>query len=388
MLNPWIKKSWVRVILLFLGTWLLSISVFAASPIDYENNPKFEEAYRIKVWNSAGGTIEVSRDSGKSWTEVGKVIYPVGKTNPDSYKAARWVPDGKVAATAVNAIHIKTATASSDGSGIIFSLLPKEFAKKPSQYRSYFSADASLYTSIPAGESIFGGEFSPFVGNIVLVSQLGKPVIPLPKDYVPQLNDKIYILVDRPIDYPKEMVFENQFGGAVTISYVGGIEKRIAEVLRPVVGVGRFEGTKYTSLGRIRANHAGVIDVSTSDLGKIGGFQIVPSHHGSELIGAKELTQWMVIGPLGDENDSLEGKAPFFKYFIKPAYGQNDIEEEDWENRMLDHFLVEVKYKGEEAWKPMPLFQFNDYDLTGDVPSWANNALSNVSSFRILFPAE
>jgi len=381
------KKTWVRAFFTFILSVAFCISAFAStSSIDYENNPKFDELYRIKVWNLPGGTVEVSSDEGKSYEQVGTVVFPTQKTNSESYKASRWVPNGKVAATAVNAIHIKTATSTADGSGIIFSLLPKELLKKPRYYKSYLSPDSSIYTDITAGESIFGGGFAPFVGNMVMVSQPAKPVIPLPKDYVPQLGDKIYILVDRPVDYPKEIDFENRFGGRITIKYFSGLEKDVAVVLRPAIGIGRFEGTKYASVGRIRANHAGVIDVSTSPLGEIGGFQIVPSRHGSEMKSVLEMTQWMVIGPLQDGGEMIEGKAPFFKFFIKPSYGPNDIEADDWEKKLLDRFLLEVKYKGHDDWRPMPSIYFNEYDLSGDLPDWANDALAAVTDFRILFP--
>jgi hypothetical protein len=373
----------------FLGSLLagaIFTPVLAASSIDLENNPKFKEVYRIKVWNLPGGTVEVSSDEGKTWEHLGSVVYPTVKTNAESYKASRWIDDGKVAATAVNAIHIKTATASPDGSGIVFSLLPKEFLRKQRNYRSYLSPDSSIYTDIPAGESIFGGGHAPFVGNIVMVSQPGQRVIPLPKDYVPQLGDKIYIMVDLPVEYPKEIVFENQFGGKITIRYFGGGEREIGRVLRPVVGVGRFEGTKYASVGRIRADHAGVIDVSTSPLGRIGGFQIVPAQHGSEMKSVLEMTQWMVIGAVETDNASLEGKAPFFKYFIKPSYKTDDLESVNWQGRFLDRFLVEVKLKGSDQWQPMPAYEFNEYYLTGEIPGWADDALQNITHFRILFP--
>ena len=311
--------------------------------------------------------------------------------NPEGYTAARWVGDGKVAATAVNAIHIKTST-EADGGGVIFSVLPKEFLKKPKVYKSYLSPDSSIYTDIPAGEGIFGGGYAPFVGNVVMVSQLARPVVAIPKGYVPQISDKIYVMVDRPVDYPKEMIFENKFGGKITTVYFNGEEKVSGQVLRPVVGVGRFDGTKYASVGRIRANHAGVIDISTSSLGKIGGFQIVPAQHGSGMQYARENTQWMVVGPADVADPSLEGRAPFFKFFIKPAYGESDLESEDWDKMLLDRFLVEVKVKDKdkvkEGWQPMPDYEFNEYNLVGEVPDWANSALAGITHFRIMFPIE
>lgn len=369
--------------LLALG-FLASFALADSSALDQGNNPKFEELYRIKVWNQAGGTIEVSADKGKSWETVGRVVYPTQKIDPASYAASRWVDDGQVAATAVNAIHIRT-TSEADGGGVIFSLLPKEFLKPPKIYKSYLSPDASIYTDIPAGASIFGGGFAPFVGNPVLLSRGNYRIVPV-AGYTPALGDKLYIIVERPIEYPKQIVFENRFGGGGTITYYNGEEEPIAQVLRPVTGVGRFDGTRFAAVGRIRANHAGVIDVSTSPLGVIGGFQIVPAAHGSNLKYVLSSTQWMVVGPPEDGTGSLEGKAPLFKYFLNPAFSPGDLESSQWENKLLERFLVDVKYRGSDKWQPMPAYSFDDYYLTGDVPKWADNALENVAYIRILFP--
>ncbi|MFA5112946.1 MAG: hypothetical protein WC529_01475 [Candidatus Margulisiibacteriota bacterium] len=357
----------------------------ALSPLDHENNPEFAEQYRIKIWNSAGGTIEVSPDKGKSWRQVGRVIYPSARTNSDAYAAAAWVPDGKVAATAVNAIHLKVS-AEADGRGVIFSLLPRELPVKPPGYRSYFNPTSSIYTDIPAGTAIFGGAYAPYVGNIILLSRPGYAIVAWPTGYPPQVDDKIYILVDKPVDYPKEIVLENKKDGAVTITYFNGSARTIGRVVRPVAGVGRFEGTKYASVGRIRANHAGVIDVSTSRLGAIGGFQIVPAQHGANLKYPLASSQWLVLGPADASGEAYEGRAPFFKYFIRPAYGPEDLSAEAWEEKLLDRFLVEVKLKGSDKWQPLTEWEFDDYFLTGPVPNWANNALREITAIRILFP--
>ena len=347
---------------------------------------KFKEAYRIKVWNTAGGTVEVSTDCGKNWEPVGKVIAPTSKTNNNSYAAARWVPDGQVAATSVNAVHIKT-TAEADGRGVIFSLLPKEFYDPPRGYRSYFSPDASIYTDIPAGTSIFGGEYAPFVGNQVMVHRAGYVYQPIPAGYIPWLGDKIYIVVEVPVDYPKEIDFENWKGGRVTAKYFSGQDKELGTVVFPVKGIGRFEGSKYASAGRIRANHAGVIDVSTSPQGSLGGFQIVPSNHAYNLKYTWGTPQWLVVAPVSGEA-SLEGTAPLFRAFIKPDYLAGDILKDNWQARLLDRFLVQVKLKDDPSgkWQPMPVCEFPPYYLTGGVPKKLNSILSNVAEIRILFP--
>lgn len=347
---------------------------------------KVKEIYRIKIWNQAGGTIEVSSDRGKSWTRVGKVLAPTIRTNSDSYAAASWVPDGQVAATSVNAIHIRTS-GEADGSAITFSLLPQEFYRPPRNYRSYYSPDSSLYTDIPAGTGIFGGEYAPYVGNQVMVQRAGYAYQPIPPGYNPWPDDRIYLIVARPADYPKEIVFENRKGGRVIMKYFSGEIKEVGLVVFPVRGIGRFEGSKYTSAGRIRANHAGVIDVSTSTLGSLGGFQIIPAYHAANIKYAYGTPQWLVVAPVSGEA-SLEGTAPLFRAFIKPDYLANDIMKDNWEERLLDHFLVDVKLKDDPSgkWQPMPVCEFAPYYLSGSVPKKLNGVLSNVSEIRLLFP--
>ncbi|MFH1826728.1 MAG: hypothetical protein ABH823_05515 [bacterium] len=377
---------------------ILSLCLFAApvlatslergvsASIVQENKPAFKELYRLKIENKAGGVVAVSQDQGFSWEPLGKVIYPTNQVSTSGYSAAKWVDPGHVAATAVNAIHVKTGAAEWDRS--IFSILPKEFLQKPDNYRSFLSPNSSIYTDIPAGKLIFGGGYAPFVGNEVKVVRPAQPVMTIPQDYVPGIGDILQIIVQQPIKYPQEITFENRFGGRISIKYYSGEEKVIGEVLRPVVGVGRFSGTQFIGPGRIRANHAGVIDVSTSQMGQVGGFQIVPALHGEDMGYVREQTQWMVIGPAEVKDYSLEGMAPFYKYFLRPSYGANDLYEADWQEKLLGRFLVQAKYVAEDKWRPMPINEINKFYLNKDLPQWANSALRGVTHFRILFPVE
>lgn len=368
----------------FAALLIFLVAANMAAALDNENNPDFEEIYRIKIENKVDGAIEVSRDWGFSWEAVGKVLYPTHRISKNGYAAAKWVGPGRVAASAVNAIHLKVGA--KDWSRSIFSILPKEFLKTPKKYRSFLSPNSSIYTNISAGKSIFGGGAAPFVGNVVMLSQPAKPIVVMPQDYVPEIGNTFYILVDRPVKYPKEIVFENRFGGQIMVNYFEGGQSIIGEVLRPVVGIGRFEGSRYVDPGRIRANHAGVIDISTSPKGTVGGFQIVPGEHASDMSYVKTATQWMVIGAADVKDQSLEGRAPFFKYFIHPSYNPEDLNDEDWYNRLLDRFLVEVIYEGEEEWKPMPVYEINEFYVRRKLPVWANSALKKIAYFRILFP--
>lgn len=334
------------------------------------------ELYRIRVTNAAKGPIEVSRNQGVTWETVGRVIYPTDQVNRRGFTAAKWVSPWEVAASAVNAIHIKTSDPST-----IFSILPKDMLRPPSKYNSYLSADSSIYTDIPAGTLIFGGRFSPYVGNQVSIS--GRRYY---GGDTPEIENEILIVVKAPKDQIRQIVFENRFAGEITATFSDGEEEIIGEVLRPVMGIGRFPGSKYLEPGRIRAVHAGVIDVSTS-LGedRVGGFQIVPAYHAMspEMKNARLKTQWMVIGPPSVIDEALIGQPPFFKGYIKPDYEKDDLNSKEWERRLLERFLVEVRVKGSTAWVPMPVLNlYADESL----PKWADSALQDITHFRILFP--
>ena len=247
------SKYWI--IPLFI---LLSVSAFGLD---------FNESFRLRLVNTVNGSIEASYNQGKNWETIGLVLLPTDKANKKGFTASQWVNSGEVAASAVNAIHIKI-----DNAQTIFSILPKDFLKTLNNYNSYLSPDSSIYTNFQAGEGIFGGGYAPFVGNKVYLfdKQLDQPV---------NIGDVITIIVDKPQKWPKAMLFENRFGGKISLIYPNGDEEIIGEVLRPVLGVGRFAGSRFVPAGRIRANHPGVIDISTSVGDKVGGFQIIPSYH-------------------------------------------------------------------------------------------------------------
>jgi hypothetical protein len=91
----------------------------------------------------------------------------------------------------------------------------------------------------------------------------------------------------------------------------------------------------------------------------------------------------MVIGPAKADDPSLEGMAPFYKFYIQPRYSPDDLEGEDWEEKLIGRYLVEVKYNGEEEWKPMPIYSLH---RKFPLPYWADRVFDKVSAFRILFP--
>lgn len=354
-----------RLICVFALILLSAASSFAA--------PDFTEAYRIFIENKNDGRIAVSVDQGKIFMEAGKVLVPVNARDEDGYSASRFIATGEVAASAINAIHIKAGRQKA-----IFSILPKEFLNSSKKTNSYLNKSSSIYTNISMNHSIFGGSFSPVVGSEVLVNGIS-----MPDNYFPKVGDWFMIQVSRPQKYPVEIVFQNKFQGKVVMKFDDGAEENIAYVLKPVAGVGRFAGTQYLNAGRIRANHAGVIDISISNPPQAGGFQIVPAAHAEdpEMKKTRIMNQWMVVGPEDLSGKPLEGMAPLFKNYLKPSYNEEDIFAQDWEEKLLSHFLVEVKIK--DAWQPIPIFAM---DVDRELPPEANTFLKDVEEIRILFP--
>ena len=345
------------------------------------------EIARLRLHNIKGGLIEGSRDGGQNWETVGHINAPVIKTNPRGYTAARYGPPGSVVATAVNAIHLKAGQNTKENRGIIWSLSPtSETEAGKTSLQSEVSPQSAAFTDIPGGSGIFGGVYTPFVGNpIFLDNDRDNSLKPLPDKYTPKLGDSWVIPIRRPAKYPREIIFENRFGGLITIRYPNEEPRVIGTVLRPVLGVGRFVGSYFSDVGRLRANHNGVIDISTSPRGVVGSFQIVPANHAQspETNYIRELTQWMVVGPVSALDKSWEGTAPLFSHFLRPRYDENDINEPVFTDSLISRFAFQVQERGKKNWEPMPTFW-----LLADkpLPKWAGTALANVERIRVAFP--
>jgi hypothetical protein len=354
--NP--VSTFTRIALLTLGLWLAWPSAPSAqttAPAD------FVEVYRLRIFNRAGGAIEASEDDGRTWRALGRVTRPAEGTTV-GFNASRWGQAGTIVAAGANAVHVKVSD--SGGRGVIFSLLPDGSPSAPN----------ALATNQRGGTGIFGGRYGAFVGSPVDVERDGARVSIAGQ--VPRRDDVLHVTVRRPALYPTEIEFENRFGGIVRWRFLDGTEQPIAVVLRPVAGVGRFEGTQYVGIGRIRANHPGVIDISTSPPGVVGGFQIIPRDHAHspELTNAILLTQWMVIGPLNPLDPSPQGTAPLFSSFLLPRHDPADLDDVDWMARMAERFLVVARLRG-GPWGLMP-------------PRSGRNdsALLDLTHFKILMP--
>lgn len=317
--------------------------------IAFECSQPRHETMRLRIVNTAGGAIAASNDAGASWRTVGTVVVPALKVNPKAYTASMWAKDSAVAATAVNAIHIKIANNPESGRGMVFSIVPG------TETVGAAVASSSIHTDMAGGTGIFGG-YGPLVNSPVYL-ETGRELTALKPDYVPADGDIIQIVRLEPDKQPLYCTFENKFGGRILIEYPNEPPRLIGQVLRPVVGIGRFEGTLYAAPGRLRANHCGVIDISTSPIGKIGGFQIVPREHAgsSEVRYIREHTQWMVVGPADVRDPSWEGIAPLFAGYLLPSYRPDDITggHDDWMCRTLSRLMVQVRYQ-DGPWENMP----------------------------------
>ncbi len=345
------------------------------------------EIGRVRLHNIKGGLIEGSRDAGLTWAPLGHILQPVIKVNRRGFNASKYGPVGTVVATAVNAIHLKAGNNTEENRGVIWSLAPlAEDQAGKNSLQSEVSPQSAAFTDIPGGSGLFGGFFTPFVGNpLFLDNDRNNVLLPLPDNYVPKLGESWVLQIRRPARYPREIVFENRFGGLITIQYRGEEPKVIGQVLRPVVGVGRFVGSYFSEVGRLRANHNGVIDVSTSPRGAVGSFQIVPANHAQspETHYIRELTQWMVVGPVSALDPSPEGAAPLFSRFLRPRYDTSDIQNPDPVEGVAGRFYFDVKKAGKADYEPMPqIWALANKPL----PSWLGTALGKVEKIRIVFP--
>lgn len=383
--------------------WALDVPPGPSPEVAAENAAAGPEVFRIRIHNRAGGAVEVSRDGGSHWVEVGGVTLPASAVNPAGYTASQWAPDSAVAASAVNALHVKVANHPQTGRGIVFSLVPAGTVVGAAEGRG----GSSIATDIRGGEGIFGGGLAPPVGSPVAVESDG--LVPLAPDWAPSEGDMIVIRVLEPPRRIAWIDFDNSFGGLISIRYVGGGEKVIGTVLRPVVGIGRFEGTRDAAPGRIRANHPGVIDISTSPQGMVGGFQIVPSGHADspEVTYIRTGTQWMVVGPLTSTDPPWEGVAPLFRGYLRPSYRADDLKHEDWMRRLLSRSQVQVRFR-HGPWELMPRIAIDPdappgadtrnrgrdglWRIAGSLNPWtplpavAGNALPDLSHLRIILP--
>lgn len=322
-------------------------------------------------------------------TAIGEVISPVTAVNPRGFTASGWGEIGTVCASAVNAIHVKTDHDYGLGRGTIFSILPIEQAKvDPNNYKSYISHGTSLQTDIPGGQGIFGGGWAPLVGSELQfrnAASKGGDLLKADPGWVPAVDEVIVLEVTRKRYNPEYVEFENAYGGLIWIKELGRDPYPIGQVLKPVVGIGRFLGTQYAGTGRIRAAHPGVICISTSPDGIVGGFQIIPRDHAMsrEMIYTRYKTQWMVVGPLWALDPSWEGLPPLFSDYLYPSYIPSVIDGEPNDAvSAMEIYLSRFTVRGRYADADDPEM----YRILNEETYLDHYALKNLTHLRIYFP--
>ncbi len=291
------------------------------------------ETHRIRVVNSVDGAIQVSDDGGKHWHLIGRVTAPATESLM-GYSAAGYARTGTVAATAVHGIRIRVGDYGTPDP-LLINVLPREFAQTPKLFGGQVSGLSGIYTTIPVGTSIFRG-LSPLVGNPVFLEHgMGSDLQPLPVNYLPRDGDVLEILVLAPANPLKEVDFDNHAGGDVRVTYADGTTQVITHVVKPVVGVGRYDGCSYTGIGAINTNHDGVITVSTAPVStsplfegigpeRRGGFQIQPAFHNAQGDGAGAPSVLVIGSRKKPDAPEMEGRPPLFYGYFDLAWNPDE----------------------------------------------------------------
>lgn len=269
-------------------------------------------------------SIEIPLEEGKEAIAVmDDLAYPLGtvislptSSRYPAYTASAWGKPGHVCASAVNALHILLSV--EGGKGRTISVIPSDTVAPAA------TPGTAIVLKGKGGLGLFGA-WAPPVGSKVLIRKSDGGLSELTTEVPLSHGDTFLIEVDSS-KIPTMVDIENRPGGRVILRNESG-PSVIGRVIRPIGGTGRFEGTLYQSTGRVRANHSGVIDVSTSPYGVIGGFQIVPLRHGvsPEMASMWSMTQWMIIASEG--NSPLAGNPPLFSGNITPGPTQKEDKE-------------------------------------------------------------
>ena len=294
-------------IILAVMCGILPFAPAAGASIYLKEDPELL-MFTIRVPTVTGEQAQVIMPDGSA-IEVGKVRAVPAKTRYPGFTASKYGIGGQVIATAANAHHIQVSVES--GEGRTLSLIPSETFVAASGMGTSFIVEG-------VGGAGLWGEYAPFVGSpVYIINQSGMPTLFNNVDllkYATALEIRVY-RPDEEIDY---IEIENKDGGWAWY-HDGKGDHQFAVVESGVTGTGRFEGSLYQSLGKVRANHPGVICVSTTDKYDIGGFQIIPLNHtySKEMQKTRRMSQYIVMR--GVDFEVLTGHAPFFWGFIRPG---------------------------------------------------------------------
>ena len=311
------------------------------------------ETHRIRIVNGVDGAIQISTDKGQTWHLIGRVTAPATQSLM-GYSASGYAQPGTVAATAVHGLRIRVGDLDTPDP-LLINVLPREFTQTPNLFGGQVSGLSGIYTTIPVGTSIFR-ELSPLVGNPVFLDRGGSGSLSrVPLNYVPQAGDVLQIVVSRPTNPLKEVFFDNVAGGEVQAFYADGTKQLVTHVVKPLVGVGRYDGCSYTGVGAINTNHDGVITVSTAPVTtsplfegigeeRRGGFQIQPAFHNAQGDGAGAASVLVIGSRKKPPAPEMEGTPPLFYGYFDLAWGK-DEPKHSWRSEVQ---------RRHGPWQPMP----------------------------------
>ena len=386
-----------------------------------ENAPTYTLTHKIYIENFANGSVSVIDFSGKH-TIIGYVYRPatVAKNSSDGFWAAHYDKgiDGTyscVTGIGANAMHLKVGPQAAYDPLNPNAWAPKQISvgiKEDYDHANGSYSNSMIYTSVPGGTNIFGGSCAPYVGSPVKYYTANGTWESLDSyfngDFTKQIPKRLLIEVYKATTENGEIEyieFENwaagdtvagvtQTGnGHVSVHYSNGVTKYIADVIQRVQGTGRFSGSEYAEVGRLRAAHPGVICFSTSPKSGFtnnsnlrGGFQFVPANHAKYLSYTLnqdsfiDRDQWGIIAHIGATADELydsnyvidgqvsydpvwEGVAPLFAEFLTPRHIPGN-------QANSTYFVVSNDFG--ETWSECPAIQGVTDAEDSPVATWTN----------------
>ncbi|MFA5880105.1 MAG: hypothetical protein WC860_08045 [Candidatus Margulisiibacteriota bacterium] len=393
-------KTYYFLICLFLAIITLCIPIIALedyptnvinnnipSEVIKENTPSFNLEYEIEIENTPNGVIKKIMNAQEFL--IGEVLRPAKKLKiMDHFWAGHYLKAcpgqsiSTISAVGVNAIHIRVGdNAESYNPEYPEVWYPKilDIGIKELFIKAGTNFDnAVIYTNLPGGEGLFGGDSTPYPGNPVYYLNDANEWVPLENRFIENYDKTIPLKIRIKVysaytdqGRPDYMEFENWANGdeingntmfkngKVLLHYQNQEPRYIADVIQRVKKTGRFIGSEYAKIGSIRAAHGGVICLSTSQkYGGIsknqnhlrGGFQIIPANHAKYLYYNKVNSfsfnpQYMIIAHTNADNSILknnkyiinisenneiekmalsynpifEGVAPLFALYLKPS---------------------------------------------------------------------
>lgn len=326
------------------------LAAAAAHASMYRTEDPSRLLHKIYIPMTIGEQAKVIMPDGTE-REVGRVLaFPTSSRHP-GFTASKYGIGGQIIASAANTHHIQIDV--EEGAGRTMSIVPM---------RTYVAASGENSSFVIEGEGGLGiwGEYAPYVGSpVYIINQAGQPVLfNTPQVY--KFAKAIEIRVYEPDDTIEYFQVENKLRGRAWYHDATG-DHDFGVVEQTVSSTGRFEGTVYEGVGMVRANHPGVVCISTSERGRVGGFQIVPRSHtfSHELQRTRKMSQYIVLR--GPEFEDLTGQPPFYRGHVRPG-------DETAQNRMAGRVICMIN--GE--WQDVP-----------EVSGLTEHSLEHIEAFRI-----